>query len=384
MSIPYSRQVISDDDVQAVEKVLRSDFLTQGPMVENFENELSQKLNAKYAIACSSGTAALHLAYASIGINSQSLGIVPAITFAATANALAYLGCQIKFCDVDPKTGLLDPSSLEKILDNESDFEGKKIITPVSLSGKIAPLKTCKELANKYDCLVVEDGSHSPGAEDHAHGKSLSCEFSHAACLSFHPVKHICCGEGGAVFTNSEELMEACKKLRTHGIERPFGEEHETPWRYDQSSLGWNYRMNDLQAALGISQLAKLKWSLEKRRKLAQRYLDAFSESPFSEHFEIPVKSDGDAWHLYVIRFFRKGMRDQAYKFLKTQGIHSQIHYLPVYRHTYYENTLGKVRLPGAEKYFEGCLSIPLFPTLEQEKQEMVIEALNKFIRTKI
>ncbi len=380
-SIPYSRQSIQEDDYNAIMKVLHSDFITQGPEVVNFENALIKKFKVNHALACSSGTAALHLAYASMGAGSTSLGIVPAVTFAATANSFHHLGSKVVFCDVDPTDGLIDLQSLEETLSkvDEDQLGQTNFVSPVSLAGKVAPLQACRELSSKYGFKVVEDASHSPGAWS-AKEKSCDCKWTDAACMSFHPVKHICCGEGGAVLTNSESVFEKAKLLRNHGISRPFSEDHETPWQYQQVELGWNYRMTDMQAALGISQLSRLENSLSARKSKAKKYESAFSLPPFREYIELPRLQSGHSLHLYVIRFKIKGLRNQAYKFLKSRGILTQVHYIPLYRHPYFENSVGRMRLPGAEEYFESCLSIPLFPTLGKTQQEKVIDEIASFL----
>ena len=384
--IPYSRQSISGKDVTSVSQVMESDFLTQGPKVEEFENELSSWFGVKHTVACSSGTAALHLAYASAGVEEGSLGIVPAITFSATANALKYQSAKIKFCDVSPETGLIDPESLDQCLEQVSDEQKEKtnVVVPVSFAGSVAPLDKCSALARAHGFGMIEDASHSPGAwKDGSSGsktKSASGEWEDAATLSFHPVKHICCGEGGAILTNSERLAEAARKRRSHGIARPFDENHETPWRYEQEDLGWNYRLTDMQASLGISQLKRLDDFLAQRRSLASRYHELLKEKPFCDHFELPAVDQGNAWHLFVIRFKQEGRRDLAHKFLKKRNVLTQVHYVPVYRHPYFERMMGKIRLPGAESFFKGCLSIPLYPNLSENDQDRVIEELGHFV----
>ncbi len=382
--IPYSRQNITESDLSAVSRVLKSDFLTQGPQVEAFEDALKVKFSVNYAVLCSSGTAALHLSYASIGVGPKTIGIVPAITFAATANAFRYLGAEVRFCDVDDRTGLLCLSSLEEILRDLSldacDCPG--VISPVSFAGATAPLADVQKCAKKYGFRVVEDASHSPGSfikNSRNSYRSATCEYSDTACLSFHPVKHICCGEGGAVLTNDKQIGETARKLSSHGIVRSYDKANQTPWFYEQTELGWNYRLTDIQAVLGKSQLSRLDEQLEIRRKLASIYDQAFSQSPFKDCFECPVANIGHAWHLYIIRFKKAGLRDKAYRFLKNKGIMTQIHYIPVYRHPYYEKRYGELRLPGAEKFYHSCLSIPMFPTLSDEKQKEVIKQIGIF-----
>lgn len=385
--IPYSRQSISEADIKEVNRVLRSDFLTQGPEVPLFEKNLSSYFEAKHAICCSSGTAALHLAYASLGANKESVTIVPAITFVSTANASRHLGSKIIFCDVDPVSGIISMDHLEKILEESAKSEAVKngFICPVSLAGKTAPLDHIHDLAQKYQFSLIEDASHAFGARTDCKDsakiiRSGDCNLVDAACLSFHPVKHLCCGEGGVLLTNSDKISKKALGLRSHGIQRTHNQNHDRPWFYEQVDLGWNYRMTDIQAALGNSQIKRIDESIRKRREIAKRYHDAFSEPKFTERFSPPVMEDGHAWHLYVIRFHQAKDRDQAYKFLIKRGIMSQIHYIPLYRHPYYQKNAPTAPLLGAETYFERCLSIPLYPELNQTEQTEVIEALSDFI----
>ena len=386
--IPYSRQNISAKDIQAVTRVMQSDFLTQGPEAGKFEDSLSEKFSVNHAVVCSSGTAALHLAYASLRISDPLVGIVPAISFSATANAIHYLGGKVVFCDVDPHTGLICPNSLSEILNDLADKDASPgLIAPVSFAGAVAPLPEIYRLSRNKGWRIVEDAAHSPGAfASDSDGKKYSsgnCKFSDASCLSFHPVKHICCGEGGAVLTNDDGLANLMKNERSHGIVRPYGADHDTPWFYEQRELGWNYRLTDIQAALGSSQLNSLDEQLQERRNLADRYHHYLSLPPFDGFLSPPSPSPGHAWHLYIIRFLEPGVRDAAHKFLKDKGIMTQVHYVPIYRHPYYERIHGKIHLPGAEKFYHSCLSIPLFPTLKEEEQDRVIHELKNFLQSR-
>ena len=385
--IPYSKQSIKDVDLEAVSEVLKSPWLTQGPKVSEFEAQLSEALQTKEAIACSSGTAALQLAYAALGVNSDSIGIVPSVTFAATANAFRYLGAKVLFCDVNPDDGIISLSSLEEML-----IHARKnckfnigVISAVSLAGKSAPLAKINELAKKYDFLLVEDASHSPGAyleSDNAQKSySASCEWTDAATVSFHPVKHICCGEGGVMLTNSSELSKRAARLRSHGITRDTDQSKKRPWYYEQVELGWNFRLTDIQAALGIEQLKRLGSSIQKRHSIAQKYDTAFAGAEFCGKIDCPPLLKGHAWHLYVIRFRESALRDQAYHFLKERGITTQVHYIPLYRHPYHAGHHKEEDFPGAEAYFSSCLSIPMHPSLTTSEQDDVIKALGDFLR---
>ena len=382
--IPYSKQDLTDHDISVVVRVLKSDFITQGPQVQAFEEDLRKAFSVDHAIACSSGTAALHLSYAALGVGEQSIGVVPAITFSATANAFRYLGAEVRFCDVDPETGILCLNSLESTLKklNTASTSCPGVITPVSFAGSVAPLSSVKKLADSIGFKTIEDASHSPGAFSSSGTpteRSCSCIHTEAACVSFHPVKHICCGEGGVVLSNNPKLATIARQLRSHGIERPNDVNHEKPWYYQQNELGWNYRLTDIQSALGRSQLERLADQLKLRRKIAERYEKALREYPFNETLIVPSLEEGHSWHLYVIRFKEPTMRDKAHKYLKSEGIMTQVHYVPLYRHPYYENIYGKIRLPGAEKFYQSCLSIPMFPNLSDKDQDHVINSLEHF-----
>ena len=385
--IPYSKQSILESDISAVSEVLSSDWITQGPKVPEFESALEETLGVKYALGCSSGTAALQLAYAAIGVGPKSVGIVPSVTFAATANAFRNLGATVYFCDVNQNDGIIDLQSLKETLEQvrESSEYDKGVISPVSLAGKTAPLEEVYKLAQKYEFHVVEDASHSPGAyyDDHSGSKtkSANCKWTDAATLSFHPVKHICCGEGGAVLTNSKDIYSKAELLRSHGITRETNKNEDMPWYYEQIELGWNFRLTDIQASLGIEQLKRLNESILRRYNIAKRYDQAFRSPKFANHLHTPEITEGHALHLYVIRFKEKGVRNKAYHFLKQHDILSQVHYIPLYRHPYHSGNYTPSDFPGAEAYFDGCLSIPIHPTLTEAEQETVIEVLSNFVQ---
>ena len=385
-TIPYSRQWIDDEDLQAVCQVLRSDWLTQGPAVASFENALADNAGVARAVAVSNGTAALHLCYAGMGVKKGSMGITSPITFAATTNALLHCGAEVRFCDVDPATGLLEPDSLEQTIKEQNPTgENVRLVIPVSFAGRLAALEEIAQISEAHGFSVVEDAAHSMGASAKRNEhvlRSASCQHTDASILSFHPVKHICSGEGGAVLTNDEALADKIVSLRSHGVERPVSDDERPGWHYEQTDLGWNYRMTDLQAALGLRQLEKLDSFLERRRSLAERYHKALAEEPFNEFLEVPEAEKGHAYHLFVILFRNPAHRDKAYEFLQQQGIRSQVHYIPVYRHPYYASLMGNLRLPGAESYFSRCLSIPLFPKLTNAEQERVLEQLAAFLGT--
>lgn len=375
-AIPYARQSIDEADVEAVAQALRSDFVTQGPAIEAFEAALAEATGARYAIAVSSGTAALHLSCLGLGLGAGSYGLVPAITFAATANCLRYVGAQVGFCDVDPLSGRSGAEHFQQASAMGRQRGELKALLPVSFTGAVPDLESISQLAGNEGAFVIEDAAHSIGARyggaDGAAFRSGSCAHSDAAILSFHPVKHICAGEGGAVLTNDETLARRVRRLRSHGIDK--GE----AWRYDQAELGYPYRMTELQAALGASQLGKLDAFLQRRRALALRYERAFSAEPFASRLRIAKAAPSSAWHLFVVHFADADERQAAYAFLRERNIRAQVHYFPVYRNSYYEKQ-GHATLPGAERFYSTCLSLPLFPRLTEGEQDYVIASLRSF-----
>lgn len=368
--IPYSRQWIDEDDIEAVNKVLRSDFITQGKEIAKFEAFLCAATGAQHAVAVSSGTAALHLLCTAYGLqHPQSLsGVTSPITFAASANCMLHCGVRLDFADVDATTGMLLPETCPQA----------DIGIPVSFAGCVAPLAAVR---TKF-IYTVEDAAHSLGAEyavGHQLFKSGCCMHSDAAILSFHPVKHICSGEGGAALTNDAALAEELRRLRSHAIVRTA----EGPeWHYDQIGLGFHYRLTDFQAALGISQLQKLPFFLQQRKALAKRYCEIMRQSLFTEHIRFAPYNEHSAYHLFVIHFRDPSIRDNAHGFLKERGVGTQVHYKPVYQHTYYREQLGMIQRPGAEAFFAGCLSIPLYPKMQEADQDYVIDQVAEFLNS--
>ena len=378
--IPYARQCIDESDIESVREVLHSEFVTQGPRQEWFESALREVTGARYAIAVSSGTAALSLVVKGLSIGEKDLGFTSAITFVASANCLRMAGAEVAFADVNPETGLSEAEHFSAAV--EAAGSDPSILIPVSYAGACPDMARISEYGQLRGAWVVEDASHSIGAEYGIGSdvfKSGSCEHTDAATLSFHPVKHVCCGEGGAVLTNDETLARRIRRLRSHGIERPESLiREEGPWAYDQLELSGNYRLTDIQAALGVSQLNKLPEFLAARRDIAKKYDSAFSEEVFKKAFARPILDLRSAWHLYVIRFRDSDMRKKAYLYLEEKGIKTQVHYRPVYRNSYYEGCVDG-ELVGAEAFYGSCLSIPLFPSLNEGEQNRVIDALRSF-----
>lgn len=386
--LPYARQWIDESDIEAVSQVLRSDFLTQGPAIERFEKALCVATGAKYAVAVASGTAALHLACLALDFGPGQTGLTSPITFAASANCFLYAGGGVAFADVDPATGLMRADILDARL-GELSARGAPpgLVIAVSLAGKVAALPELAAVCARHGWALVEDAAHSLGAtyRDAATGAthwSGGCAHTRAAILSFHPVKHVCAGEGGAVVTNDEALANRVRRLRTHGIEKPTAAEmpaDEGGWFYEQRELGFHYRITDIQAALGASQLARLTAFLARRRELARRYAEVLAGAPYERVLRAPAFEPDHAYHLYVAHFRTRKLRRSAYDFLAARGIRTQVHYIPVHRHPHYRRVCGEISLPGADAWYAGCLSLPLFPRMTEADQQRVIDALGEF-----
>lgn len=387
--IPYARQWIDDGDIAAVVDVLRSDFLTQGPAIERFERALCEVTGAAHAVVVASGTAALHLACLALDFGPGQTGVTSPITFAASANCFLYAGGALAFADVNPDAGLIDAGCLdERLRELAAAGAPPGVVIAVSLAGAAAPLSELAEVCARHGWTLVEDAAHSLGAyyrdASGAQYASGSCAHTRAAILSFHPVKHVCAGEGGAVLTHDPELALRLRRLRTHGIEKPAAAElpaGEGGWFYEQRELGFHYRMTDMQAALGASQLAKLPAFLARRRELARRYADALAGGPFPRVLRAPAFDAQHAYHLFVVHFHSGELRRAAYDFLAARGIRTQVHYIPVYRHPFHRRVCGAISLPGAEAWYRGCLSLPLYPKMSDADQERVIAALGEFAR---
>jgi UDP-4-amino-4,6-dideoxy-N-acetyl-beta-L-altrosamine transaminase len=379
-SIPYGRQYISEDDLKAVNETLVSDFLTQGPKIAEFEKAFAEYIGCKYAVAVANGTAALHLCALALDVNEQTKVITTPITFAASANCIRYCGGQVDFVDIDPATAIIDISKLRRLLQSvpKRTYSG---IIPVDFAGYPVNLEEIKSLADEYGLWIVEDACHAPGGYfTDRKGQKQFCgngNFADLAIFSFHPVKHIACGEGGMITTNDESLYKKLLLLRTHGITKDPQLMHENHggWYYEMQELGYNYRLTDFQAALGLSQLKRADEGLERRRKIASVYKEAFRNMK-----QILWQSglvEGHAYHLYIIQ-----TRDRVglYNYLRENNIFAQVHYIPVHTLPYYRG-LGwkKGAFPEAEKYYSGCLSLPMFPTLTKEEQDYVISCVTDF-----
>lgn len=370
-AIPYGCQFIDDSDVEVVTETLKSSFLTQGPRVEEFEEKLAAFCGSKYAVTFSSGTAALHGAYFVAGLGEGDSFVTTPNTFLATANAGIYVGATPLFGDVDSQTGNLTTDRI-----NEEDLERASLVVPVHFGGQPVDLDSFEELATSHRLKVIEDGCHALGA---TYGKSKigGCQYSDMTTFSFHPVKHITTGEGGAVTTNDFGYVEQLKEFRSHGVVKdPATQEENGSWTYEMRSLGFNYRMSDLQAALGITQLSKLRDFVERRQEIASCYDDAFAGHP---DFETPPKIGGttNAYHLYPIRLNDPSKRRTVYEYLRQKNILTQVHYIPVHTQPFYrERFTEETSLPLAEEYYARELSLPIFPNMTEEQLEYVVQTV--------
>lgn len=380
--IPYSRQSISPEDIEAVVEALRSDFLTQGPLPGKFEAALAAYCGSAHAVAVSHGTAALHLACAALGLGPGDLLWTSAITFVASANCGRYCGAKVDFVDVDPASGLIDIGALAaKLQAAERDGRVPDVLVPVHFAGQCCDLVAIHDLARRYGFRVIEDSCHALGAR-HRGAAAGSCRWSDMSVFSFHPVKSITTGEGGAVTTNDAALAARLRLLASHGITRDpalLEQRDQGGWYGEQVALGWNYRITDLQAALGLSQLQRVDRMIQARRDRAARYHAALASLPLALPRHEP--HDESAWHLYVVQLASAGLRRRVYEALRADGIGVQVHYLPVHLQPYYRRLgFGPGDFPAAEAFYHGALSLPLHPALMQEDQDRVIASLARAV----
>jgi len=381
--IPYGRQDINDDDVKAVIDTLKSDYLTQGPKIKEFEEKFAAYVGAKYAVAVNNATSGLHLATTALGVKPGDRVIVTPMTFAASANCVRYCGGEVTFCDIDPDTYLMDIEKLKDILAANPRDTFKGVIV-VDFAGYPHNLEQFRKVCDEYGLWLIEDACHAPGAwftDDKGNRqKSGNGKFADISVFSFHPVKHIATGEGGMVTTNNPELYWRLAHFRTHGITKDPALLHKNDggWYYEMQDLGFNYRLTDFQAALGVSQLARADKGLERRQEIAHKYDEAFKDIP---SIKTPVRAADifHAFHLYIIQVpDRKGL----YDWLNENGILAQIHYVPLHLMPYYQERGNKKGdLPVVEEYYEHCISLPMFPTLTDEEQAYVIDKVIEYIK---
>ena len=380
--IPYGRQSINEDDIQAVVETLKSDYLTQGPKIKEFEEKFAKYVDAGYAVAFNNATSALHTAAVALGVKPGDKVIVTPMTFAASANCIRYCGGEVKFCDIDPKTYLMDLNKLREILEASPKGTYKGVVV-VDFAGYPHNLEDFRNLCDEYGLWLIEDACHAPGAwftdSNGERQKSGNGRFADISIFSFHPVKHIATGEGGMATTNNPELFKRLCHFRTHGITKDPAllEKCDGGWYYEMQDLGFNYRLTDFQAALGVTQLARADKGLERRQEIARKYDEAFAGTVA---VKTPKRVDGvyHAFHLYIIQVpDRKGL----YDFLHDNGIYAQVHYVPLHLMPYYK-ALGNKEgdLPVVEEYYRHCLSLPMYPTLTDEEQDYVIEKVKEFV----
>jgi len=391
--LPYGRQCIEEDDIAAVVAVLRGDFLTTGPAVEFFEKALAERVEARFAVACSSGTTALHLAMAALEMGPEDKVAVPSMTFLATANAVQYVGAEVEFVDVDPRTGLASPATFEQVIGGASGNRLRSLV-PVHLAGQCVDMPGLAATARRHNLRIVEDAAHALGTTYlDENGETVpvgACRHSDMTIFSFHPVKTVAMGEGGAVTTNDPELYESLLRLRSHGMTRNASEFNQidmavasdgsvNPWYYEMVEPGFNYRATDIHCALGKSQLGKLSRFKENRRKLVALYDRRIASLAPTVRPIQRVEGCDPGWHLYpvLINFDAIGQdRASLMLFLREQGIGSQVHYIPVHLQPYYQRRYGAMHLPGAETYYAQTLSLPLFVGMTDADVERVVTGL--------
>lgn len=388
--IPYGKHFIDDDDINAVATVMKSNNLTQGRAVEIFEESVANYVGSKYAVAVSSGTAALHLATMAANLKRDDSVLTSPITFVATANSARYVGAQVLFSDISEDTANICPDKLEKKISLNSNV---RLIMPVHFAGGACDMKKIKKIADKKNALIIEDAAHAFGSHYDCGDRVGSCKYSDMTTFSFHPVKQITTGEGGVITTNDKLIYKKLLRLRSHGINKlndsfvyekdAYTENILNPWYYEMVDLGFNYRMTDMQAALGTSQLKKIDSFIKRRRDLVLSYDEAFKNLPHLRFIQTELRGIS-AHHLYVVKIdFKRIKKTKNYvmETLKNLGIGTQIHYIPVYRHPYYRGGhLNFNSLPNAEKYYEECLSLPLYFSLTDSEQEYVIKSIKDIL----
>ena len=375
--LPYGRQTVNNDDIDSVVKALKGDYLTTGPYLKEFEEKVAKYVGAKYAVAVVNGTAALHMACFAAGIKEGDEVIVSPMTFAASANCVLYCGGTPVFVDIDPNTYNIDPDKIEEKITSKT-----KAIIPVDFAGQSVDMDKIKSIADKYGLIIIEDAAHALGSE--YKGVKVGSQADMVE-FSFHPVKPITTAEGGIITTNNEELYKKMVLFRAHGITRDSEllEENHGPWYYEQQFLGYNYRLTDVQSALGTSQMNRIEEFIKRRRDIVNKYNNAFKNikevvTPYQAEFSY------SGWHIYVIKIrpeLLTGTRKEIFEALQAENIGVNVHYLPVYLHPYYK-ALGyeKGICPNAEDLYENMITLPLFPSMTEKDVEDVIDAVNKVV----
>jgi len=375
--IPYGRQNITEEDIDSIITVLKSDFLTQGPAVQDFEKEICKVTDSKYCVVVSNGTAALHLAVLALDLPENSIGHTTTNTFVASANCMSYCNLKTKLVDIDSETFNIDLEKLE-----ESYEENSRLVVPVHFAGRAVDMENLSLSAKKHNIKIIEDASHALGSK-YADGSPVgNCKYSDLTTFSFHPVKTVTSGEGGAITTNSEELYKKLCLLRTHGIEREGLKNSHGSWYYQMTELGFNFRITDIQAALGLSQIKRISQITNRRQEIVKKYNSSFRNidwiTPPSD------KNDSNTtFHLYILRFDHEKLglkKDEIILHLRERNIGTQIHYIPVHLQKYYQEKFNYKEgdFPAAESYYHRALSIPLYPTMTDSDVEYVIEEILK------
>lgn len=383
--IPYGRQSINEKDIQAVVDVLRSDYLTQGPAIPAFEEQVGRYCQAKHVLAVNSATSGLHIACLALGVGEGDIVWTNAITFAASSNCALYCGAEVDFVDVDPRTFNLDLKALEsKLTQAKSGNKLPKVLVAVHMCGQPNRMQELRQITDQFGVKIIEDASHAIGSR-YKDIPTGSCQFSDVVIFSFHPVKIITTGEGGMVLTNNDKWAEKMRLLRTHGITRDLAlmeSPNKAGWYYEQVDLGFNYRMTDIQAALGISQFGRIDEFLQARHRIADRYDELLKSLPLTTPKRDPESYS--AFHLYVIRVKLKEIqssRDEVFAGLRERGIGVNMHYIPVYLHPYYKKLGFKPgHCPEAEAYYSDAISIPMYASLKEEEQDRVVQALREVL----
>ncbi|MFK3916751.1 UDP-4-amino-4,6-dideoxy-N-acetyl-beta-L-altrosamine transaminase [Psychrobacter sp. NPDC078501] len=384
--IPYGRQNITEEDIDAVVNVLKSDYLTQGPKVPEFENVIKEYCNVEYALAMNSATSALHVACLALNVGQGDIVWTTPITFVASANCALYCGATVDFVDIDPRTYNLSIQSLEHKLEAAKEQDKlPKVVIPVHLCGQPCDMERIYQLSKKYGFSIIEDASHAIGGK-YKNQPIGNCQYSDITIFSFHPVKIITTAEGGVATTKNEELAQKMELLRSHGITRDFDlmtHEPDGPWYYQQVDLGYNYRMTEMQAALGVSQIKRLSSITKSRHEIANRYNEKLASLAVIVPFQIQESYSG--LHLYVIRLKLDEIKPthlEVFKALRAANIGVNLHYIPVHLQPYYKEHFGfKLGdFPQAEQYYEEAISLPLYPDLSQEQQDYVVETLKDIL----
>ena len=379
--IPYSRQNIGKDDIDAVVNVMKSDFLTQGPITPIFEEKLTDYCGASYAVASVNATAALHLACMSLDIGAGDIVWTSTISFVASANCAKYCGAEIDLVDIDPISYNMSIESLtSKLKLAKKKNRLPKAVIPVHLSGQSCNMKEIKNLSVEYGFKIIEDASHAFGAK-YLNTKIGSCKYSDITVFSFHPVKIITSAEGGVCMTNDKDIYKKIYDLRSHGIVRnqSSSKKNQGPWYYEQIDLGYNYRLNDLQAALGINQVKKVDLFVKQRNEVAEKYNELLK---LNKNITIPKQSKDSysSFHLYIIKTSNIGKynRFNLFERLRSEGFYVNVHYIPIYHHPYYSKSFDKNDFPNSEEYYSKAISIPIYPGLQEKEIQRVVATIEK------